>query len=238
MKRCLFIPTFNVAPAVGSVLHDLAHGPANKFDKILIIDNCSADDTVSVCREVIGAHAVLSERTDLICNPENYSLGGSTVIAIEKAIALEMDYLVNLHSDGQASVKDVERLADFCTESWPLILGSRLVEGSSNAEYGRLRLLGNLFFAKWQKIILGRQVSDLGALMALPLRRLEGVAFKSVPSDMGYQPLLLMKLISANRAMEVIEIPISWGKVEFSNVNPFAYGARHFWRLLRFRSGV
>lgn len=236
MKRCLFIPTFNVAASVGSVLRDLAVGPAKKFDKILIIDNCSGDDTIAVCRRVILAHKVLAERTELWRNSENYSLGGSTVIAIEKALSLRMDYLVNLHSDGQASAQDVGRLADKCGFGFPLVLGSRLVSGSENEEYGLLRLWGNRFFARWQKFILGREVSDLGALMALPLSRLEGVDFKSVPSDMGYQPLLLMKLIAANREMEVIEIPIAWGKVEFSNVNPFAYGLRHFWRLLRFNS--
>ncbi len=235
MKRCLFVPTFNVASTVGQVLDELAKGPAKKFDKILIIDNASQDNTVAVCHEVIQRHRVLSERTELTQNPRNYSLGGSTVIAIEKALAMEMDYLINLHSDGQASVNDVARLAEACFENNRLILGSRLVEGSENEEYGRIRLLGNRFFAKWQKLILRRDVSDLGALMALPLMRLEGLNFRSIPTDMGYQPLLLMRMIAMNRDMEIVELPISWGKVEFSNVNPFAYGLRHFVRLLRFR---
>ncbi|MGE4132554.1 MAG: glycosyltransferase [Bdellovibrionales bacterium] len=166
MKLGLFIPTYNVESRVGSVLADLARGPVDRFSKIYVIDNGSGDRSREVVAQTLRDFPTLGQRTELWQNRRNYLLGGSTLLAIEKALGDGLDYLLNLHSDGQAKVADLEGMINRCRVQGPLVLGSRLLRDSKNEEYERVRLWGNLAFSRWQRWITNSSARDLGALMA------------------------------------------------------------------------
>jgi glycosyltransferase involved in cell wall biosynthesis len=232
-KHCLFIPTFNVYPKVQSVFEQLSAGPLERFEQIVIVDNGSQDGTREFLLDYIPRGEKWRGRAEVWFNNKNHSLGGSVIIGIRRALQLGHDYLDIFHSDGQALPKDLFELVELCDERRPLVVGSRLTAGSRVADYGRLRRAGNQFFALWQKRILKREVMDLGALMCLPLAFIDAEKFDRLPHDMGYQPLLLMQILAQHPLLPVIEKSIFWGEAENSNVNPWAYGIRHFSRLLK-----
>jgi hypothetical protein len=50
---------------------------------------------------------------------------------------------------------------------------------------------------------------------------------------MSYQPLLVLyACMRLGREARFAEFPVRWGRVESSNVNPWAYGIRHLRRLV------
>jgi hypothetical protein len=70
------------------------------------------------------------------------------------------------------------------------------------------------------------------------MRFIRTIPFKSVKPDMGYHPnLILMACKTSPNDVRFMEFPISWGKVETSNVNVFQYGLIHLGRLIKIGFG-
>jgi len=236
MKFALFLPMYNVESTITRVVDSIPEQLFTQVSRIICIDNSSADKTLERLTARLEDHPHRN-KFKILKNKKNYSLGGSTILAIREAKEMSCDYLINLHTDGQATGEDLVRLYDQCDLSQQnLVLGSRFVAGSQIHDYNLDRKIGNWFFIYLQQFLLRRNVKDLGALMALPLHRLD-FDFDRIPSDMGYQPLLLIELIRRHRNILIHEVGISWGEVESSSVNPWAYGSRHLVRCLRYAMG-
>jgi dolichol-phosphate mannosyltransferase len=236
MKLGLFIPAYRVQDSVISVLDAIPPELDAMLAHVWIIDNASDDQTAP------RIEAWLRERRDprysLWRNESNHSLGGTTILALRMALEAGCDYLLNLHSDGQADPDDVLRIARACTPEPRLVLGSRFVGASRVADYQLSRKLGNWFFVVLQQLLLRRRVHDLGALAALPLGRVAALPFDRLPPDMGYPPMLVLELLLSDRSLPVTEIPIAWGEAVHTNVVLWRYGLSHLARLARRFAGL
>ena len=232
-KIWIFVPCFNVAGLVVPTLKRIPKNVLDRVDKVLVVDNNSDDGTDSLVLQFVEGQSKFS----FYQNKKNYSLGGSTVLAFDKAIANQVDYLICLHSDGQAPP---EQLQDFINaidsgESYDFILGSRFLNESECDEYSRLRLYANHIFAWIQQFILKQRVYDLGSYIAFNMQTIKQLAYNRVISDMGYHPnLILTAAKTLKRPLRFFEFPIAWGKVEVSHVNIWEYGIKHLSRLIRF----
>lgn len=229
-RFCLFVPTFNVRDRVTGVLDRIPTHVLERFERIFVIDNGSRDGTraqlMSWCEER------KDPRFRLLFNEENYSLGGSTIIALRESIRVGSDFLVCMHGDGQADPAALTEFVDRARPDVDFILGSRFAERSRSPEYSALRWWGNRFFEHLQNFVVGQKLGDIGAYVAFNLKTVERLPFASLPHDMSYQPLLILTA-AMQRKIRIESFPISWGKADRSNVNPFAYGLSHLARLAR-----
>ncbi len=230
-KICLMIPTYRVAKYVGSVLNRLPQQAIDRVSHILIVDNASDDDTVAVVQKVIKERNLT--KAQVLSNERNYMLGGSTVIAIDWALKQGCDFLVCMHSDGQADPDDLEKLMFLSTPEIDLVLGSRLLATSRVAKYSLVRLLGNKFFSLLQRWIIGADVRDIGAFISFNLKTISELPWVQIPADMSYQPLLILTAFK-KRKIRYVEVPITWGAVAGDNVNPWRYGLIFLRRLILF----
>src|SRR4051812_40080374 len=116
MRFAIFLPVYNVE---NSVIKVLARIPASLMDKataIICVDNGSQDSSVQKILDFAKSHPH-SDQFTVLKNKENYLLGGSTIVAIREALRLNCDYLVNLHSDGQADAEDLAEILKQCDEN-------------------------------------------------------------------------------------------------------------------------
>lgn len=228
MKVTLFIPCFNVSKSIVKVLDSIPADILEHFSEVLLIDNGSTDGTRALLEGYVARHP---GRFRLFFNEQNYSLGGSTIIAIREALASRSDFLICMHSDGQADPRD---LAHFFPLSLAedFVFGSRMLPGSRTAAYSRLRHWGNLFFARLQQRILRQEIMDIGAFVAMNLHTVARYPYFRIDSGMSYFPSLVLFLASKQK-LRCREFPIYWGEVRESNVNIWAYGLHHLIRLLR-----
>jgi glycosyltransferase involved in cell wall biosynthesis len=233
-KVALFVPCYNVEHAVISVLERIPPDTLNRFEEVLLVDNGSQDRTRELLKEFVRSHP---EKFRLFLNEENYSLGGSTIVAIRESLAREVDFLICLHSDGQADPQDLENFFPLSLDE-DFVFGSRLLPGSQTAGYSRVRMLGNWFFTRLQQVILRQKIYDIGAFVAINLRTIGAYPYFGVRADMGYFPNLVLYLATQGKRLRCREFPIFWGEVLTTNVNIWAYGLNHLAQLVRMGFGL
>lgn len=230
-KFALFIPTYNVGTQLPKVLQQLTSKRLDSFAKIYFVDNGSRDQTVETLKTWSQSQDIPIE---LYQNKENVYLGGSTSLAFDRALADGMDYLICMHSDGQASAEDLDQFVEAGREKiYDFILGSRFVKGSKTNQYSRTRYLFNYLFCLLQQTLIKEEVYDIGAFIGFRMETIKKIPYKSIPFDMGYHPYLILLASQKIRNIKFKEFPIQWGQVETTNVNVLLYGMVHLSRILK-----
>ncbi|MEZ4871345.1 MAG: glycosyltransferase family 2 protein [Bdellovibrionales bacterium] len=240
-KIGLFIPTYNVDGRVKQVLEGVPSEVLQRLERVYIFDNRSSDKTVDRCVEWANSLAD-ADKVRVFKNTANYLLGGSTMLAFKEALNDRLDFLICMHSDGQASPLDLQKFIDAIDEpdiEYDFILGSRMLNGSDRQNYSNTRLIFNLIFACLQRLVLKTTVYDIGAFIGFNLKTIARFPAFNICPDMGYHPYLIMAAAqNSSQKLKFKEFPIFWGAVETTNVNVIKYAIVHFWRILRLLMGI
>ena len=148
-KLLILIPAFNEEGAVGGVVREV-HAVLPETP-VLVVDDCSADATISVARAA-GAR--------VLPMPHHLGLGGCVQAGYRLAFELGYQYVIRVDGDGQHDPKDIpELLAALEREGCEMAIGSRYVNGKGPS-FGPLRTAGIAFFRAVLRPILGKTVHD------------------------------------------------------------------------------
>ena len=232
MKFCIFVPSLNVGHSVRRVLQGITQAVLARTELVLVMDNGSSDNTIAEVQAFLKETVATQVR--LYRNDANYSLGGSTLLAMELAMQAGCDFLISMHSDGQADPADLERFIAAASRGVDFVCGSRLMRGSGVAGYPLPRLWGNHVLSWLQRVLFDIEVRDTAAYLAFNLHTVRELPFRELKSDMGY-PTALILVAAMRRRIHCVEFPIAWGRIISTNVNPFAYAISHVSRLLMLR---
>jgi hypothetical protein len=145
----VIIPALNEAGAVGEVVREVR--AAMPDVRILVIDDCSEDATVTVAR-MAGA--------EVLSLPHHLGLGGCVQAGYKLAFELGYDYVIRVDGDGQHDARDIPAIFDALkTSGCQMVIGSRFVNGAA-AHSSLARGLGIRLFRLVLRPILGRAVKD------------------------------------------------------------------------------
>lgn len=207
-KTLLFIPTYNCGPQIGRVLDSLDDDILSHFNAILIVDNGSTDHTIE--KAIEGMKRLGSHDSVLIQNTSNYGLGGSIKTALAYASRNDYDYVVTLHGDDQADIRDaMPVLATLSSREADLIVGARFHPYSRRLGYSRTRALGNRVLNTLTSWVFSRPIYDLGAgLNIFRIDFLKSGFYEALPSDLTFDVHLLFTSLA--RGGRVDFFPISW----------------------------
>jgi glycosyltransferase involved in cell wall biosynthesis len=145
----VIVPAFNEEAAVGGVVSSIReHVPGAP---VLVIDDCSGDNTINVARAA-GA--------EVLPLAHHLGLGGCVQAGYKLAHELGFDYVIRVDGDGQHDARDIPRILDrLKTTGCEMVIGSRFViENGSRAS--AIRGLGIRFFRAVLRPILGKPVHD------------------------------------------------------------------------------
>lgn len=118
---------------------------------ILVVDDCSTDDTVDAAR---GAGA------DVLELPHHLGLGGAVQAGYKLAFELGFDRVVRVDGDGQHDPREIPKLLEALDrEGCEMVIGSRFA-GQNGSHTGILRAAGIVFFRAMLRPILGKTVHD------------------------------------------------------------------------------
>src|SRR5437762_6524029 len=149
-RRVIVLPAYRAAKTLVEVVGDIPQGHA---DRILLVDDASADATVSV------AHAL---RLDAIRHQRNLGYGGNQKTCYRQALAMGADVVVMLHPDGQYDPAIIPGLCGMIEAGdADIVLGSRWL-GIDPAKAGMpwWKRLGNRFLTASENRVLGLRLSE------------------------------------------------------------------------------
>lgn len=150
MSRLLIlIPAYNEQGAIGGVVSEVQ--AVMPGVPVLVVDDCSVDDTVPNARRA-GAR--------ILPLPHHLGLGGAVQAGYKLAYELGFDYVIRVDGDGQHDPRDIPKILEALEhEGCEMAIGSRFVDGSGEHS-GVLRAIGIVFFRAVLRPILGRPVRD------------------------------------------------------------------------------
>jgi glycosyltransferase involved in cell wall biosynthesis len=145
----VIVPAFNEVGAVAEVVRAVNRSVPGV--PVLVIDDCSLDDTIAEAR---GAGA------EVLPLPHHLGLGGCVQAGYKLAFSLGFQYVIRVDGDGQHDARDIPRiLGRLKTSGCEMVIGSRFVEQSGSST-GTVRSLGIRFFRLVLRPILGKAVYD------------------------------------------------------------------------------
>ena len=189
----MIVPALNEEGAIGDVIQGIhKHVPGVP---VLVIDDCSADGTISRARDA-GA--------DVLQLPHHLGLGGAVQAGYKLAYELGFDYVIRVDGDGQHDPRDIPRVFEKLKESRSeMVIGSRFAE-PTGAGTSLIRSLGIRFFRAVLRPILGKPVLDPTSGFVGVNRRALGVFAGSFPLE---YPEIEALVVLQRRRFRFEEIP-------------------------------
>ncbi len=233
-KIIVFIPAYNCQNQIKRVIEQFDKQIQNYFTTVLLVDNKSTDETpgiaINKAKETFEFCKFLA-----IENNKNYGLGGSHKVAFRYAIENNYDYLIVLHGDDQASIKDIiPLLKEGVHKKYDCLLGSRFMRNSKLAGYSKFRTFGNKVYNFLFSIIVGKRVYDLGSGLNLySLKSFKKFHYKKFPDNLTFNYVMLLSSYHLNH--RILYFPITWREEDqLSNVRLFNQAYNVLLMLLKF----
>lgn len=145
------MPAYNAALTLQSTYHEI---PFDIVDDVILIDDCSHDNTVAVANSIGIKH--------IIRHDTNLGYGGNQKSCYKKALELGADVVIMLHPDYQYTPKLIRGMASLITEIvFQCVLGSRILgTGAIRGGMPYHKYVSNRFLTAFQNILLGYKLSE------------------------------------------------------------------------------
>ena len=195
-RRVIVLPAYRAAKTLVEVVGDIPQGHA---DRILLVDDASADATVSVATAL---------RLDVIRHRRNLGYGGNQKTCYRQALAMGADVVLMLHPDGQYDPAIIPNLCRVIESGEAdIVLGSRWL-GLDPAKAGMpwWKRLGNRFLTSAENRVLGLKLSEYHTgYRAYSRRFLEAIPFLENSNDFVFDTQVLIQ--AATFGFKIGEVP-------------------------------
>jgi GT2 family glycosyltransferase len=195
-RRVIVLPAYRAAKTLQEVVGAIPPGHA---DRILLVDDASADSTVSVATAL---------RLDVIRHKRNLGYGGNQKTCYGQALKMGADVVVMLHPDGQYDPAIIPNLCRVIEEGEAdIVLGSRWL-GIDPAKAGMpwWKRIGNRFLTAAENRVLGLHISEYHTgYRAYSRRFLEAIPFLENSNDFVFDTQVLIQ--AAAFGFKIGEVP-------------------------------
>ena len=195
-RRVIVLPAYRAAKTLVEVVGDIPPGNA---DRILLVDDASADATVSVATAL---------QLDVIRHRRNLGYGGNQKTCYRQALAMGADVVVMLHPDGQYDPAIIPNLCRVIESGEAdIVLGSRWL-GLDPAKAGMpwWKRLGNRFLTSAENRVLGLNLSEYHTgYRAYSRRFLQTIPFLENSNDFVFDTQVLIQ--AATFGFHIGEVP-------------------------------
>lgn len=194
--RVIVLPAYKAAKTLMEVVGEIPPGHA---DRILLVDDASADATVSVATAL---------SLDVIRHKQNLGYGGNQKTCYTHALEMGADVVVMLHPDGQYDPAIIPILCKVIEDGQAdIVLGSRWL-GLDPAKAGMpwWKMLGNRFLTGVENRVLGLHLSEYHTgYRAYSRRFLEAIPFLENSNDFVFDTQVLIQ--AATFGFNIGEVP-------------------------------
>ncbi|MGP1461425.1 MAG: glycosyltransferase family 2 protein, partial [Bacteroides sp.] len=145
------MPAYNAATTLARTVAEI---PRDIVDDIVLVDDRSSDDTVTVAASLGLTHVLQHE--------QNRGYGGNQKTCYDYALSLGADIIVMLHPDYQYTPLLIHSMAYMIAHGlYPVVLGSRILGGDClKGGMPRYKYIANRFLTFFENLFLGEKLSE------------------------------------------------------------------------------
>ena len=222
-KVIVVMPARQAARTLRETVADI---PLDQVSEIIVVDDSSTDETVSLAREL---------PVQLVWHPHQVGYGGNQKTCYLQALQHDADVVVMLHPDGQYEPGLIPEMVKPIVEGRAdLVLGSRLLIPGAALEAGmpRWKYAANRFLTAIQNRIMGTHLSEAHTgYRAYSRELLLTVPFLRNSLDFSFDPELLYQ--AAEFGFRIEEVPARCRYFEEASSVGFktgvVYGLKTLW---------
>ena len=194
IKSIVIIPAYNEEKSIVKTVQDICeHAP--EFDYV-IINDCSTDQTLSVCRK---------HHLHVLNLPVNLGIGGAVQTGFLYAYKNGYDYAIQFDGDGQHDAQYLQKMRDYMIEqNADMLIGSRFLEKEGFQSTG-MRRFGIRYFSALIKLLTGQKITDPTSGMRMINRDILAMYSESYPKDYP-EPESVVAIINSGK--KVMEYPV------------------------------
>ena len=211
-KILILFPTYNAEKSIQDVLSAIPLNISNLNYEILILDDCSHDETF---KTALAYKEELNHlNINILRNHKSQGYGGNQKIGLHYAIKNQFNILVVFPPDGKYSLANIQLLIDtFKDSKVDMILGSRINPGLTPIKNGMptVRYLGMRLLTGFQNIILRTRFSDLhSCFRAYRLKALRNIPYELNTNDYHFDTEIFIQFLLKKLFIKEVPIPISY----------------------------
>ena len=201
-RVCVVLPAYNAARTLPGVVAAL---PRDVVDDVVLVDDASTDDTVTVAAQL---------GLDVTVHPTNRGYGGNQKTCYARALTRGADVVVMLHPDGQYDPGVIPAMASLIASGRAdVVLGTRVLGRGARAHGMPLwRYLGNRLLTVIQNTLVDRHLSEWHTgLRAYSRGALERLPLASLSDDFVFDNQLLVHAVRLGLEIGEVSAPATYG---------------------------
>jgi len=209
-KIIVVLPAYNAEKTLEKTYSEI---PFDMVDEVILVDDCSMDQTVEKARGLGIRHVIRHER--------NTGYGGNQKSCYDKALELGADIVIMLHPDYQYTPKLIPSMSHLIAQGlYPVVLASRIL--------GRGAIKGGMPFYKYsfnriltfsQNILMHQKLSEYhSGYRAFSREVLETINYHANSDDFVFDNQMLAQIFFAGFEIAEVTCPTKYFP-EASSIN-------------------
>lgn len=191
-KKIIIVPAYNEQGNIERAVKDINEN-AKEFDYV-IVNDCSRDDTLEVCRRNGFSYLNL---------PINLGIGGAVQTGYRYAYYHGYDIAVQFDGDGQHSADFLNEMFAFMEDSGAdMVIGSRFIR-NEGFQSSPLRRFGIKYFTWLIKLLTGEKITDPTSGMRMINRKLLQRFTEDYPKDYPEPESAVTALVEGYKIREI-----------------------------------
>ena len=204
------MPAYNAAATLRKTVTDI---PAGCVDEIILVDDCSRDDTVKIARE-LGLTVIEHEK--------NLGYGGNQKTCYRYALQAGAEFVVMIHPDYQYDSRVIPLAVQFLRLGiCDVVLGSRIRTRREALDGGmpRYKYLANRLLTFFENVSLGQNLGDFHTgFRAYRREVLETIPWERNSDNFVFDSQFLAQAVHFGFKLGDIPVPVRYFQ-EASSIN-------------------
>ena len=214
------MPAYNASKTLEQTYREI---PADLVDEVVVVDDCSQDDTAEKAKSLGIKHVVQHEK--------NKGYGGNQKSCYKKALELGADIVIMVHPDYQYTPKLIPSMCYLiANDLFQVVLGSRILgTGALKGGMPLYKYIANRFLTFTQNILVGAKLSEYHTgYRAFSKEVLESINYEANSDNFVFDNQMLSQILYKGYEIAEVTCPTKYfdegSSINFSNSVEYGLG--------------